>query len=231
LAQGTGRMKRFYGLLAAVAVVAAVLIWKGSQGGPSDVAATGGAPVAMTAADSAFQGYALGSDSAPVEIVEYVDMQCPHCGEFAVVQFPTIREQLINTGRVRWRVRDFPLNFPWSRTAALAAQCAGEQGRFWEMADAMFQAQSDWGRSTRNPAGRFRDMARRVGLDGGRFDACLDSQRYAGRLEASKAEGVALGVGGTPTFFVNGRLKTDNDISSDRFQRIVDSAIAAGQRR
>jgi len=220
-------MKRFYLLLTAVAVIAGVLIWKGSQAGSTETPAAGGAPVAVTAADSAFQGYTLGSDSAPVEIVEYADLQCPHCGEFAVVQFPTIREQLINTGRLRWRFRDFPLNFPWSRTAALAAHCAGEQGKFWEMTDVMYQAQSDWGRSTKNPSGKFRDMARQIGLDGGRFDACLDSHRYDGRLEASKAQGMALGVGGTPTFFVNGRMKSDNNISSDRFKQIVDSAIAA----
>lgn len=224
-------MRRFYGLLVAVAVVAGVLIWKGTQPAPSEAPAGDGPPVAFTAADSAFRGFMLGSDSAPVEIVEYADLQCPHCGEFAVVQFPTIREQLINTGRVRWWFRDFPLNFPWSRVSALAGQCAGEQGKFWEMADAMFQAQSDWGRSNKNPSSRFRDMARRIGLDGGRFDACLDSRRYDGRLEASKAQGVALGVGGTPTFFVNGRMKTDNNISSDRFLQIVDSAIAASQPR
>jgi protein-disulfide isomerase len=222
-------MKRFYGLLVAVALVAGVLIWKGTQRGPGEASTNGGQPVAFTAADSAFPGYGLGSDSALVEIVEYADLQCPHCGEFAVVQFPTIREQLINTGRLRWRFRDFPLNFPWSRVSALAGQCAGEQGKFWEMADAMFQAQSDWGRSSKNPAGRFRDMARHIGLDGGRFDSCLDSHRYDGRLEASKAQGEALGVNGTPTFFVNGRMKTDNNISSDRFQQIVDSAIAARQ--
>ena len=221
-------MKRFYGLLAAVAVVAGVLIWKGSQAGSSAPTAGAGPPVAITAADSAFPGYSLGSDSAPVEVTEFADLQCPHCGEFAVVQFPTIREQLINTGRVRWRFRDFPLNsFPWSRVAALAAQCAGEQGRFWEMIDAVYQAQADWGRSTKNPTGRFRDMARKIGGDGSRFDACLDSHRYDGRVAASVAQGVTLGVNGTPTFFVNGRIKTDNNISSDRFQQIADSVIAA----
>src|SRR5262245_34444431 len=138
-------MSRFYALLAAVAVIAGYLIWKGSRpGGAGEAAATPASQaVAVTAADSAFPGYVMGSDTAPVEVMEFADLQCPHCGEFAVVQFPTIREQLINTGRVRWRFRDFPLNFPWSRLSALAGQCAGEQGKFWEMADAMFQAQAD----------------------------------------------------------------------------------------
>lgn len=221
-------MKRFYGLLAAVAVIAGVLIWKGSQAGPSEAAPSDGAPVAVSAADSAFAGYSLGSDSAPVEIIEFADLQCPHCGEFAVVQFPTIREQLINTGLVRWRFRDFPLNFPWSRVSALAGQCAGEQGHFWEMADAMYQAQSDWGTSTRNPSSRFRDMARQIGLDGSRYDACLDSHRYDGRIAASLAQGQALGVTGTPTFIVNGRLhEFQRGPTSDGFKALVDSLTAS----
>ena len=149
-------MNRFYGLLVAVAVVAGVLIWKGTRPGSGGASTAEGPPVAFTAADSAFRGHMLGSDSAPVEIVEYADLQCPHCGEFAVVQFPTIREQLINTGRVRWWMRDFPLNFPWSRVSALAAQCAGEQGRYWEMVEAIHQAQGDRGRSNRLPGSRGR---------------------------------------------------------------------------
>ena len=224
-------MKRFYTLLVAVAVVAGILIWKGSQPSSTVAPEEGGPVVAITAADSAFRGYMLGSDSAPVEVVEFADLQCPHCGEFAVVQFPTIKEQLINTGRVRWWLRDFPLDFPWSRVSSLAAQCAGEQGHYWEMVEAMYQVQADWGRSTRNPSGQFRDLARRVGADGDRFDACVDSHRYEGRIEASKQQGVVLGVGGTPTFFINGRMKTDNNISSDRFQQIADSVIAAHRKR
>jgi protein-disulfide isomerase len=182
----------------------------------------------VTAADSAFRGFTLGSDSAPVEVVEYADFQCPHCGEFTVVQFPTIRDQLINAGRVRWRFRDFPIGgaFAWSRVSALAAQCAGEQGRFWEMADALYQRQSDWGRNPKNPSGTFHDLARAAGVDAGKYDACMDAQRYAGRLEASHQEGIARGVNGTPTFFINGRLhEFPRGATSDAFQAVVDSLL------
>jgi len=221
-------MSRFYAVLVAVALIAGVLIWKGSRAGASEAATSNAPPVPINAADSAFPGYVLGSDTAPVEVVEYADLQCPHCGEFSVVQFPTIREQLINTGRLRWRFRDFPLQFPWSRLSALAGQCAGEQGKFWEMADALYQAQADWGRSSRNPSSRFRDMARQIGLDGSRFDACLDSRRYEGRIEASRLQGEAKGVSGTPTFFVNGRLHDfPGGATSDAVQKVVDSVSAA----
>ena len=224
-------MSRFYLLLVLVAVVAGVAMWVGSRGGSGDVSATSsGAPVAVTPADSAFPGYVLGSETAPVEVVEYADLQCPHCGEFANVQFPTIREQLISTGRLRWRFRDFPLNFPWSRVAALAGQCAGEQGKFWEMEEAMFQRQSDWGSSSRNPTSAFRDLARGVGLNLNPYNDCMDSQRYAGRVEASHREGVARGVTGTPTFFVNGRQLDNNRFgNSDAFKNLVDSLTGKGR--
>jgi protein-disulfide isomerase len=224
-------MSRFYLLLVLVAVVAGVLMWRGSRGGSGDVsAASDEASAVVTSADSAFQGYTLGSATAPVEVVEFADFQCPHCGEFANVQFPTIREQLINTGQLRWRFRDFPLNFPWSRISALAGQCAGEQGKFWEMEDMLFQRQSGWGTSSRNPTAAFRDLARSSGVDLDRYNACMDSRRYAGRVEASHREGVARGVTGTPTFFVNGReLDNTRFGNSDAFKNLVDSLTGKGR--
>ena len=224
-------MRPFYLLLVLVAVVAGVLMWRASRSSGSDVSATApGAPAFVTAADSAFQGYVLGSATAPVEVVEFADFQCPHCGEFANVQFPTIRDQLISTGRLRWRFRDFPLNFPWSRVAALAGQCAGEQGKFWEMEDALFQQQAAWGRSSSNPTSAFRDLARGIGADLDKYNACMDSQRYAGRIEASHRDGMARGVTGTPTFFVNGReLDNTRFGNSDAFKNMVDSLTGKGR--
>lgn len=224
-------MKPFYLLLVLVALVAGVLMWRSSHNAGGDVSATAAdAPGFVTAADSAFQGYVLGSATAPVEVVEYADFQCPHCGEFANVQFPTIKDQLINTGRLRWRFRDFPLNFPWSRVAALAGQCAGEQGKFWEMDDALFQRQSGWGTSSRNPTATFRDLAGGIGVDLDKYNACMDSKRYAGRIEASHREGIARGVTGTPTFFVNGReLDNARFGNSDAFKNMVDSLTGKGR--
>ena len=225
-------MKLFYLLLVLVALVAGVLMWRASRSSGGDVSAPAGdASVIVTAADSAFQGYALGSATAPVEVVEYADLQCPHCGEFANVQFPTIREQLITTGQLRWRFRDYPLGtFPWSRIAALAGQCAGEQGKFWEMEDALFQHQSAWGSSRSNPTSAFRDLASGIGLDLDKYNACMDSQRYAGRIEASHREGMARGVTGTPTFFANGReLDNTRFGNSDAFKNLVDSLTGKGR--
>ncbi len=130
-------MKGFYQLLVAVAVIGGGVLWYVSQRTPSPaspVAAPGG-PLPVAAADG-FRGYTLGTASAPIEITEYSDFECPFCASFATVQMPVIREQLIATGKVRWRFRDYPLpSHAYSRYAALAAQCAGEQSKFWEMHD------------------------------------------------------------------------------------------------
>ncbi|HTR21128.1 MAG TPA: thioredoxin domain-containing protein [Gemmatimonadales bacterium] len=226
-------MNRFYLLLVAVALAAGGLLYV-ARSKPATVPGDNGTPVVVTAADSAFRGNTLGSDSAPVEVVEYADFQCSHCGEFAILQFPTIRDSLIRTGRLRWRLREFPLGFPFSRISSLAAQCAGEQGRYWEMADALFEHQAEWAaRVSSDPSSKLRDYARSAGVDAAKYDACMDSKRYAGRIEFSHQEGLARGVGGTPTFFVNGRpLDNRKFASSDDFQHLVDSlAPRSGHKR
>jgi protein-disulfide isomerase len=212
-------MKGFYVLLVGVAAVGGGVLWYGSQQHAPTAAPNG--PVPVAAADG-FRGYTLGPDSAPIEITEYSDFECPFCASFATVQMPVIREQLIATGRVRWRFRDFPLpTHAYSRYAALAAQCAGEQGKFWEMHDQLF-SNHQWAQTGKNPRGLFREFARSVGLDLDKYDACMDGQRYAGRIQASVQEGEARGVKGTPSFHVNGRPYQGRSASDD-FKALVDS--------
>jgi len=217
--EGSGRMKGFYLLLVGVAVIGGGVLWYGSQQRAPAPAPNGPLPVA--AADG-FRGYTMGSDSAAIEITEYSDFECPFCASFATVQMPVIREQLIATGKVRWRYRDFPLpTHAYSRYAALAAQCAGEQGKFWEMHDQLF-TNHQWAQTGKNPRGLFRDFARSIGLDLDKYDACMDGQRYAGRIQASVQEGEARGVKGTPSFYVNGRQYQGRSASDD-FKALVDS--------
>jgi protein-disulfide isomerase len=212
-------MKGFYLLLVGVAVIGGGVLWYGSQQRAPAPAPNGPLPVA--AADG-FRGYTMGSDSAAIEITEYSDFECPFCASFATVQMPVIREQLIATGKVRWRYRDFPLpTHAYSRYAALAAQCAGEQGKFWEMHDQLF-TNHQWAQTGKNPRGLFRDFARSIGLDLDKYDACMDGQRYAGRIQASVQEGEARGVKGTPSFYVNGRQYQGRSASDD-FKALVDS--------
>ncbi len=217
-------MRRFYVLLLALVAAGAVLLaLAGRSRSSTSVAAW---PDVQPATDG-FRGYTLGSDSAPVEVVEYVDFECPVCAVFATVQFPAIRDQLISPGKVRWRIRDFPLNNPAHRNArfaALAAQCAGEQGKFWPMVDSLF-AHHDWAQTGKDVTGLFRGFAQGTGLDLARYDACVQAQRYAGRIRASYEEGAQRGVDGTPTFFVNGQRYRGGS-TSDGFRAYVDSLLA-----
>lgn len=211
-------MNRFYVLLVAVALIGGGVLWYGSR---QEAAPAPNTPVPIAAADG-FRGFTLGADSARVEVTEYSDFECPFCASFATVQMPVIRQQLIATGKVRWRYRDFPLpSHQYSRYAALAAQCAGEQGRFWEMHDQLF-ANHQWAQTGKNPSALFRDFARTIGLDVEKYDACVDGQRYAGRIQASVQEGEALGVRGTPSFFVSGR-PFQGRATSDDFKALIDS--------
>jgi len=215
-------MKGFYLLVVAVGVIGGGALWYTSQRSPAPPPSA--APVAATAvaAADAFRGFTQGADAAPVEITEYSDFECPFCASFATVQMPVIREQLIATGKLRWRFRDFPLpSHKYSRYAALAAQCAGEQGKFWELHDQLFN-NHQWAQTGKNPRSLFRDFAKAVALDLDKYDACLDGQRYAARLDASVQEGEQLGVRGTPSFFVNGRAYTGRGTSDD-FKALVDS--------
>lgn len=227
MAQPTGGLKRFYGALVAIAVVGGgaigwVMMRKPALSIPANVT--------VTVSDTAgFSGYYLGSDSAPVMITEYGDYECPFCANFDGVQFPVVRQQLIATGKVRWRYRDFPLDqiHRWTRVAAHAAACADEQGKYWEMHEALYVWQSKWAFSSDAPA-LIHDYAVQAGVDGAKYDACMTSARYDGRLQASLEEGEKLGVNATPTFLIDGRLYSDTrELNSDRLAQVVDSLIAA----
>src|SRR3954469_24019762 len=132
------------------------------------------ANVTVQASDTTgFRGYLKGSPNAPVEITEYADFQCPFCQTFATLQMPTIDERLIRTGRLRWRYRDFPLQqHQFSRLAAHSAACADEQGKFWPQHEHIYEGQSEWA-AARDAAGFFRRYAGEVGLDLGKYDACM----------------------------------------------------------
>ena len=222
-------MKRFYVLLFVVAAAAVGFIFYSANQQPGQVPGSSAAAVPVSPQDSAFPGYILGPDSAPVKVVEFVDYECPICAMFATVQFPTVREQLINTGKVQWRIRDYPLpptTHRWSHLAANSVACASEQGKAWDMIDALFD-HHDWALQSSNPTSVFRGLAQGIGLNTTNWDACVSADRYAGRIQGSLNAGNAAGVGGTPTIYIDGRELTGNDRSSDRIQHVVDSLIAA----
>lgn len=139
----------------------------------------------------------LGPENAPVTLVEYGDFECPYCGQ----AYGVLKELLEEFGaQMRFVFRHFPLSqiHPDAETAALAAEAAGEQGRFWEMHDTLFENQV---------ALEDEDLlqyAQALGLDLAEFDQSVASERHLGRIRKDFMSGVRSGVNGTPTFFING---------------------------
>jgi protein-disulfide isomerase len=217
-------MKRFYAILAGVAVLGL-----GALGFLLSRPKVSSIPVNVTIQPSdtaGFRGYTRGSASAPVEITEYADYQCPFCQTFATLQMPTIDERLIKTGRLRWRYRDFPLQqHQFSRVAAHSAACADEQGKYWDAHRLIYEAQSDWSRSA-NAAGDLRDIVKAIGVDMAKYDACMQSAKYAGRIQASHDEAIKVGVQSTPTFMIGGRLYA-GALPYDDLRKLVDSIAGA----
>jgi protein-disulfide isomerase len=147
----------------------------------------------------------LGNPDAPVTIVEFSDYQCPFCERHFQQTWPQLRAEFIETGRVRYVFKDFPLTniHPQAPKAHQAARCAGEQNAYWQMHDRIFEDQSEWANQASH-VDVFKGYATELNLDTAAFDACLDSGRWAETVNADLAEGASLGVRGTPTFFVNG---------------------------
>jgi len=151
---------------------------------PSDIAING-SPV-------------MGQADAPVTIVEFTDYQCPFCRRHANGTFVQIKKDYVDSGKVRYVVRQFPLKaiHPHAAKASEASLCAGEQGKYWDMHDRIFNKtktfnQEEWVRH-----------AEALGLDMGSFNDCLESGKNASRVEQDLKEGTALGMRGTPGFFI-----------------------------
>ena len=177
-------------------------------------------------------GYVMGSPTAGVELVEHGDFECPGCGQYAELVEPEIRQQYVNTGKIRFRFIDFPLaGHKNTLNASNAAACADEQGKFWEMHDLIYGTQYLWsdltsGSLSGDPDKHFKNIARQIpGVDGAKFDECVDSRRNLAKVQAHLKLGEDRGVHGTPTFFV-GNQQLSN-LSLDQMKSVLDKAVAA----
>jgi protein-disulfide isomerase len=230
MAEAGTTLRTFYIVLGLIAVIGIVLIVRAATSHPSApivMAECSGPPLGGPPA----VGHVLGPDSAPVQIDEYSDFECPFCARFAIVTMPDVRERLIPTGKVRWRFMDFPLQgHTKSPVAHVAASCAADQGKFWEMEDALYGDQNTWVEE-KNPEGKFLEYARRIGVNTDSFRVCLQERRPWPRIEATRCLGEKLAVGGTPTFFINGRQLAEPTLAYDDLTRIVDSIAALAAAR
>ena len=159
-----------------------------------------------------------GPATATVEIVEFSDFQCPFC----LNAFPTVNQVLSTYGdRIRFVYRHYPLpNHPAARPAAEAAQCAYEQGKFWEYHDRLF------GNQALLADADLKQHAAVLGLDAAQFNACYDSQKYKADVDTDIRAGDEAGVSGTPAFFINGRMLSGAQ-PFEAFKRIIDEELNA----
>jgi protein-disulfide isomerase len=172
-------------------LLAAIVLLTGCAAAPSAPAPRGGAP----AEDAAFN--VLGREDAPVTIIEFTDLQCPFCARFAAQTLPRLRRDYIDTGKLRYSSRDLPLPFhSFAMPAAVASRCAGEQGRFWDYREALFAAQGTLGTE---PYAR---LARELGLDVERLEACRSDDRQAANVRADLELARSHGIASTPTFVI-----------------------------
>ena len=149
----------------------------------------------------------LGNERAKVTIVEFSDYQCPFCRTFWRDTLSQIKKEYINNNKVRFVYRDFPLSFhPMAGASAQAAECAGDQDKYWEMHDKIFGEQEKLGQGTVTYTIQdLKKWAGEIGLNRSAFNQCLDSEKYKDEVAKDFADGSAAGVSGTPSTFVNGR--------------------------
>ena len=168
----------------------------------------------------------LGDPEAPVLIVEFSDYQCPFCRRFEVETMPQLIQAYVDTGKVRLTFRDFPLTQIHANAlpAALASECADEQGSFWPYHDLLFARQSDWAQSN-DIKTTLVQYAVELALDESAFSACLRENRYLEEVQHDFSEGVSYGITGTPSFFINGK-KLVGAVPFSEFQSAIDAALA-----
>jgi protein-disulfide isomerase len=145
----------------------------------------------------------LGSPRAQVVIIEFTDLQCPFCSRFSLQVFPELRQRYVDKGLVRFESHDLPLHFhAHAMPAAIAARCAGEQGKFWEFREAVFRRQAEL------PGAPYDSIASQLGLDLPAFSACRAEPRVAQEVRADAELAAANGIDGTPSFVI-GRMEGD----------------------
>lgn len=186
----------------------------------SDGGETGSADLAAVSD----KDYVRGLDTAKVTFIEYGDFQCPYCAQV----HPTIEEVLQEyENEVRFVFRHFPIpsSHPNALVAHRAAEAAGNQNKFYEMYDLLYQGQQEWSTSDK-PIDVFKKYAKQIGLDLDTFNTDFESDAVAERVRVVKEAGAKAGVNSTPTLFLNGK-KIENPRSAEELRQEIDKAIKA----
>ena len=170
-----------------------------------------------------------GNPNAPLWVIEVSDFQCPFCKQWHDQTYPQLRDEYVRTGKVRLAYVNFPLAqhiHAWP--AAESAMCAGAQGKFWEMHDALFASQNNW-EALPSPAAYFDSLARKTGVDVARWRQCVQSGKMKPWIQADHDRAQAAGASSTPTFMIGDHML----VGATPFAQLraaIDSAIAKNKK-
>ncbi len=165
----------------------------------------------------------LGSKNAKVTIIEFSDFSCPFCAKFETQILPKILDKYGD--KIRFVYRDFPLHGNISMLAAKAANCAGDQDKYWEYHRMLFEKQSEWVKSNLTVVKlKLYSFAEELNLSMDEFKACLNSDKYEKEIQKDYLDGVKAGVTGTPTIFING-IKVVGAQPVETFYQIIDDEL------
>ncbi|MCB9942524.1 MAG: DsbA family protein [Geminicoccaceae bacterium] len=166
--------------------------------------------------------HVMGDENAPITMIEYASLTCPHCAAFNTGTLPAIKEQYIDTGKVKLVVREFPLD-QIALAASVIAQCAGDE-RYFSFIDAMFSSQEQWARAD-DPIAALIQLAQLGGLSPDQSRACLDDKAMGDAVLQMRVDGVKeFDVNSTPTFIINGETYS-GDRPIDEFAEIFDDLL------
>jgi len=173
-----------------------------------------------------------GNANAPVTVVEFSDFQCPFCSRFYTQTLPLLEKNYIDTGKIKFVYRDLPLDsiHPNARPAHIAAECADEQGKFWEYHDILFDKQVKWQRlSSSDLQSTLILYATDLELQSASFETCLKSQKIADEVNKDSLDAARYGVTGTPAFFIgnekDGFIKLSGAQPYPSFQAVIDAQL------
>jgi protein-disulfide isomerase len=166
----------------------------------------------------------LGSEKAPVTVIEYASMTCPHCAHFSTTTFPELKQRYIDTGKVRFIFREFPLD-PLAAAGFMLARCAGKD-KFMAVVETLFAKQADW--AVKEPVPPLKEIAKQFGFTEQSFNECLANQKVLDNIQTVRDRAAEkLGVNSTPTFFVNGK-KLVGDVSIEAMAKEIDPYLKEG---
>jgi protein-disulfide isomerase len=166
----------------------------------------------------------MGNDKATVTVIEYASMTCPHCAHFQEVTFPELKKRYIDTGKIRYIFREFPLD-ALAAAAFMLARCAGEKDstRYFALIDTMFRQQRQW--AVEKPIPPLLAIAKQAGFSEQSFNACLANQKMLDGIESIRQRAVdKFKVQSTPTFFINGTVYP-GALEIDEFSKLIDAQL------